>query len=82
MKGIKVACIVLVLTVVLTIAGCTSAKAETYTEMFKTIGRFRNSYVFYDVETKVMYIESLHGGVTAVVNPDGTPKLYSIYKEK
>ena len=32
--------------------------------------------VYYDRETKVMYVMKFHGGVTVMVNPDGTPMLY------
>lgn len=32
--------------------------------------------IYYDRETKVMYVMKFHGGVTVMVNPDGTPRLY------
>lgn len=32
--------------------------------------------IYYDRDTKVMYVMKFHGGVTVMVNPDGTPRLY------
>ena len=39
-------------------------------------GRYTNFNIYYDRDTKVMYILEYHGGVTPMFNPDGTLKLY------
>lgn len=35
-----------------------------------------NVVTFYDTDTKVMYVWGHHGGITPLINADGTPKLY------
>ena len=39
-------------------------------------GSYTNFNIYYDKDTKVMYILEYHGGVTPMFNPDGTLKLY------
>lgn len=35
-----------------------------------------NFNVYYDKDTRVMYIVNYRGGTTVMVNPDGSPRLY------
>lgn len=37
---------------------------------------YSNYDIYYDKETKVMYMVEYRGGIIVLVNPDGTPKLY------
>ena len=39
-------------------------------------GIFTNFSVYYDEETRVMYLAHDDGGVCVMLNADGTPKLY------
>lgn len=55
----------------------TKANAETYL-VYVGKAQTKNSLVdiYYDKDTKVMYIVNYSGGTTVMVNPDGSPRLY------
>lgn len=84
MRKIKIISLTIVL--ILLFTSCVSnqnianAKAESSMIKIET-GDIEGLYytIFADKETKVMYIfiqSSYKGGLTAMLNPDGTPKLY------
>ena len=81
-----------VLTMALGLAGCNYAKTETVNEvnevkeeeqpssMFVEVERGLYWKVYYQKDTKVMYVMSCGsyncGNFTVLVNPDGTPMIY------
>lgn len=80
MKKTLVIALALILVVVL--AGC-GMKDESHDEDidtgFRVLERFDsdpNALVFYDVNTGVMYLINYHGGVTPIINADGTPRIW------
>lgn len=78
-KKILVIALALILTVAL--AGC-GMKEESPDEDidtgFRVLEKFNssNSYVAYDKTTGVMYFVNFHGGVTPIINADGTPRIW------
>ena len=48
----------------------TMVKVESYS------GRYSNFDIYYDAETRVMYMVEYHGGINVLVEADGSPKLY------
>lgn len=83
----KILCLLLVLILLFSFAGCAPRvpeknSSQESTSMFVKIETFRvssggGSYVFYHKDTKVMYIISYDGVATVMLNPDGTPQLYN-----
>lgn len=83
----KILCVLLSCFLILGLCGCASAveeidKSDNDVSMFIKIETFSaphggGAYVFYHRETKVMYIISHDGVATVMLNPDGTPQLYS-----
>ena len=83
----KILCLFLILIMVFSFAGCAAAVPEENpnqetTSMFVKLETFRASsggsaYIFYHKDTKVMYIMSYYGVATIMLNPDGTPQIYS-----
>lgn len=51
-------------------------KSQTIIKIESRDSTYSSFDIFYDSQTKVMYIINYHGGVTVMLNPDGTPKLY------
>lgn len=51
-------------------------KSRTMIKIESRDSTYSNFDIFYDSQTKVMYIINYHGGVAVMLNPDGTPKLY------
>jgi hypothetical protein len=49
---------------------------STFIKVDEVSGEAGKFDIYYDRETKVMYVMKFHGGVTVMVNPDGTPRLY------
>lgn len=49
---------------------------HTLVQIDKVDGPYSNCTVYYDKDTRVMYIVNYHGGITVMVNPDGSPRLY------
>lgn len=54
----------------------TEDKSQTMVKIDSQNSSYSSFDIFYDSETKVMYIINYHGGVTVMLNPDGTPRLY------
>lgn len=64
-----------IVTATLLLTGCSNAKVDDARHMFlveRTLGYF----IYADKDTGVMYF-CKNGGVTEMVNPDGTPKIYN-----
>ena len=49
---------------------------HTLVQIDKVSGSYSNCDIYYDKDTRVMYIVNYHGGATVMVNPDGSPRLY------
>lgn len=83
----KILALLLVIILVLGLCGCTSTveeidKSDNNISMFVKVETFSSPNgggvrVFYHRETKVMYIIGYEGVATVMLNPDGTPQLYS-----
>lgn len=80
MKKMLVIALALILIVIL--AGC-GMKEESLDEDtdtgFRVLERFDsdpNALVVYDVNTGVMYLINYHGGVTPIINADGSPRIW------
>ena len=78
MKKILVIALALILIVVL--AGC-GMKEESSDENidtgFRVLEMFDgNNFVAYDKTTGVMYFVNYHGGVTPIINADGSPRVW------
>lgn len=65
------------------ILGVVACGSSNYAEagqesMFETIETdvFKNYYILYNKDTKVMYAVGTYGEFTLLVNPDGTPMLW------
>jgi hypothetical protein len=56
------------------LTGCNDDVTSTYP--LKVISESYRTTVFYDQETKVIYVEFYHGGCMPLYNADGTLKLY------
>jgi hypothetical protein len=89
MSKIKFLIATLLITIGLVLGGCSSVaimqeqpSTTNNTSMFVRIEAFKtpyldNCYVVYAKDTKVMYIISPEGIATVMLNPDGTPQIYS-----
>lgn len=53
-----------------------TSEESTFIKVDEISGESGSFDIYYDRETKVMYAMKFHGGVTVMVNPDGTPRLY------
>lgn len=70
----------LLITVTLLFSGCDLEDSGNPIEgMFVCVGMDEGiplwNRIYYDKETKVMYL-NVNGGITVLLNADGTPKLY------
>lgn len=82
--GRIVACVVALIILVSCLSACSSVEIESSGEsssMFVQVEQTVSWRVVYHRETKVMYAVSCgaynSGGFTALLNPDGTPMLYT-----
>lgn len=71
---IKLIAIVIALLASLFISGCDDDVTTTYP--LKIISESYRTTIFYDQETKVIYVEFYHGGCMPLYNADGSLKLY------
>ena len=65
----------ILITVIVILSGSdvdNSDKAET----MKIIESSFDYQIYVDIETNVMYLDCYKDGLTVIVNPDGTPKLW------
>ena len=76
MKKRITALFVAILFCFLFLTGCSSNDKPTCLERVGYDGLGIPYGVYYDLETKVMYIISYHGGVSPLYNADGSLKLY------
>ena len=49
---------------------------HTLVQIDDATGSWSHCDVFYDKDTRIMYLVNYHGGITVMVNPDGSPRLY------
>lgn len=84
-KTILVIALALILIVVL--AGCGIKEDNPGTQYdtgFRVLEKFNGelgSLVVYDVNTGVMYWINYHGGVTPIINADGSPRIWEGYSK-
>ena len=78
----KMLVIALAMILIVALAGC-GIKEETpgkqYDTGFRVLERYDGelgSFVVYDVNTGVMYWINYHGGVTPIINADGSPRIW------
>jgi len=79
MKKTLVIALALILIVVL--AGCGMKEESSDEDIdtgFRTLEYFdgTNNYVAYDKTTGVMYFVNFRGGVTPIINADGSPRIW------
>ena len=80
MKKKLISLLMLMLMPMLVLCGCEGKEAELNGgyDRFKTID-YSGCEVYVDSQTRVMYLfvkRGYGGGLTVIVNPDGTPMLY------
>lgn len=68
--------IVSILIVVIVILGGSDVDNSDKTETMKIIESSFDYQIYVDIETNVMYLDCYKDGLTVIVNPDGTPKLW------
>lgn len=68
--------IVPILIVAIVIIGGSEADNSDKTETMKIIESSFDYQIYVDIETNVMYLDCYKDGLTVIVNPDGTPKLW------
>ena len=76
----KIIAIILVAVFVFGMEGCGKSKNDYIADESKiidTVEKGFNYVVFVDTETDVMYVRVADSGVCVMVNPDGTPKIWS-----
>lgn len=59
-------------------SGCTSDKTDSKVNnsIMRIVENHVGHTVLVDTETNVMYLKSSNGGISVMVNSDGTPKLW------
>lgn len=78
----KILVIALALILIVVLAGCGMKEESPDKDIdtgFRTLERFGsdpNAAVVYDVNTGVMYFVNYHGGVTPIINADGSPRVW------
>ena len=82
----KTLVIALALILIVALAGCgIKEDNKKYDTGFRTLERFNGSgmsaYVIYDVNTGVMYWVNYRGGVTPIINADGSPRIWEGYSK-
>lgn len=76
----KIIAIILTAVFVFGAEGCGKSKNDYVTDETKIINTVESGSgytVFTDTETGVMYVTVAYGGTCVMVNPDGTPKIWS-----
>ena len=77
----RIICLVICFSLILVLCGCSlgSKEAGRFIEISDNSSAGKTEIIFYDSETMVMYLMTSRfslGGVTVLLNPDGSPMLY------